>query len=164
MVSYIGVIDGGGAFGPAAGFDGFRVHSLEFIAWQGLPGASSSSLVWFRAGSAVWGELRCSPRCLTIASEERETWAAGSLRPGFGRAWRESAARELHRRSRFQIHRAFCFGFGRGFERVCLGLVETFGLLDMVLGSDGIVISRDRSLELQLESLILAQNERWRQA
>ena len=46
------------------------------------------------------------PRCLTITSEERETWTAGSLRPASAGTAQRCAARELLRRSRFQIHRA----------------------------------------------------------
>ena len=102
---------------------------LVVIARQGLPGVSSSSLVsalWRRAGRM--GRLRVVLRCLTISSEERETWAAGSLRPGFGRALHFGAARELLRRSRFQIHRVSVPAFGSDLGRMCLGLVETSGL------------------------------------
>jgi hypothetical protein len=49
---------------------------MEFGPELGSGGGSPQGLVFVRGASA--------PCCLTIASEERETWAAGSLRD-FGR-------------------------------------------------------------------------------
>ena len=106
LVSYIGFIDGGAAGERAAGDRRFPSLVLEVSARQGLPGVLSSSglggvPLGLRPGMAVVLSL-C---CLTIVSEERETWAAVSLRSAFGRTWRFMALREMYRRSRFQIHR-----------------------------------------------------------
>jgi hypothetical protein len=113
--------------------------------------------------------------CLTILSEERETWAAVSLRglfvgPGFGvsRVWAAMGSEEMltvtfqkfialgsldsHERretvERVQVG-ADVFGTRRECDAAGSGCVE--------------VTSRDK-ISIELESLILAQNERWRQA
>ena len=126
---YIGSIDGGAA-GCGPRVSTLPSFGLVVYARQGLPGVSSSSLSGVMRRADVWGSLCGVPRCLTISSEERETWTAVSLRSAFGRTRRLCAARELHRRSRFQIHRASVWLSGLagadvfGTRRVC----SAFGL------------------------------------
>jgi hypothetical protein len=104
----------------------------------------------FGACQKVCGvRIRKDPGCLTGESEERETWTAESLRT------------------------ASSNGEGLGFVRKRNGHEETSAVLrfrstlwlrkksewDLVKRCD-----QPRSISLQLESLILAQSERWRQA
>ena len=76
-VAYTASIDGGAADERVAGFDASE-FALRYSARQGLPGVLSSSLVWLWLDRTFRGF--CALRCLTIISEERETWTAVSLR------------------------------------------------------------------------------------
>ena len=101
------------------------------------------------------------PGCLTGESEERETWTAESLRTAFPRGSNppRECGRTRLRRSTFQVNtlvvkrqvRAWCE------SRACLGAYEQEW--DLVKRCD-----QPGKSSLQLESLILAQSERWRQA
>ena len=94
------------------------------------------------------------PGCLTSESEERETWTAESLR---------TAPRV--RRLRLFLEES---GHGRDFggRRFRSSLTVRFGEQSSEWADSGTsskrVISRNQLI--QLESLILAQSERWRQA
>ncbi|WP_207210637.1 hypothetical protein, partial [Lichenibacterium minor] len=102
---YTAFIDGGAADERPAGFDASEFVSGVHVP-AGFAGRVVVSLVRRYALALTFGvAFGRARRCLTISSEERETWTAGSLRSGFGRARRFGAARELLRRSRFQIHR-----------------------------------------------------------
>ena len=83
-------------------------------------------------------------RCLTIESEERETWTAVSLRG----CLKERSYREI----------TDCHTY----------LKHTIAGAEMrnaiVLGTRRENVTSQASDLIQLESLILAQNERWRQA
>ena len=135
----------------------------------GLDGASAKLLTfseemppirlggWRFVGFPVRREVEAArlPGCLTSESEERETWTAESLRTassngeGFGfprkRAVEETSAVNVlghHLMSVSASNRRCGLKSGTSSKRV---------------------ISRDQNL-IQLESLILAQSERWRQA
>ena len=94
------------------------------------------------------------PGCLTGLSEERETWTAESLR---------TAPRGRKLRLFFEES-----GHGRDFggRRFRSSLTVRFGEQSSEWADSGTsskrVISRNQLI--QLESLILAQSERWRQA
>ena len=91
-VSYIGFIDGGAACERVAGID-----ASEFVFGVCLAGFAGCVVVfpvWLYAGLGRFGVVLDRLCCLTIASEERETWAAGSLRPGASRARCSDALRE----------------------------------------------------------------------
>ena len=94
MGPYTPLIDGGAACERVAGFDasGFRFGGQApgrvCRVCRRLPGSALCALLWTFRVSFV------SPRCLTLASEERETWTAGSLRLGFGRALHSDVRRE----------------------------------------------------------------------
>jgi hypothetical protein len=114
-------------------------------------------------------------RYLTITSEGRETWAAGSLRgfvgwvglarAGLAQAMESEETTDGHvskfialLRQRVGTSRD---GRVRGLrERMCLELVKNDW------GSRGLWLSDQsgQKISIELESLILAQNERWRQA
>ena len=120
--------------------------------------------------------------CLTIESEERETWTAGSLRGRIVLSWSDPGrGMRLMRdfwRSRFQVHRV-CVS-ARECGQVCLGLCQERRAVRRRLEKARLWRAAPRSgceqsgfagdqpgkqiLSIQLESLILAQNERWRQA
>ena len=100
------------------------------------------------------------PGCLKIESEERETWTAESLRAAF----MIEACFDRKKRSRKRIRR-FTFKVHRWPKGQCMDLVkdvEAQGIRSLCHCAKR-VISRDQNL-IQLESLILAQSERWRQA
>ena len=95
------------------------------------------------------------PGCLTSESEERETWTAESLRTassngeGFGLFSGRARSWKRLRRSTFQVNTM---------------IVTVSNHRNGQSGtSSNVVICREKVL-IQLESLILAQSERWRQA
>ena len=107
------------------------------------------------------------PGCLTSESEERETWTAESLRAAFREgAILQEGGRTRHRRYTFlgttpcRLGEQSCRRLHVG-PRQCEGS-GTKKKFDVSLRAKR-VISRDQNL-IQLESLILAQSERWRQA
>ena len=97
---------------------------------------------------SFWVEADLGPlRCLTIESEERETWAAGCP------CGRLGSSGPGCREETIDGHVILSIAFWRR------------EMSERVLGTrrENTVTSRVRNL-IQLESLILAQNERWQQA
>jgi hypothetical protein len=95
---------------------------------------------------------RLVPGCLTSESEERETWTAESLRAASSNGRASAFSRRvavMEETSADNVSR-FSTSLGHASDRRCRDLVKR-------------VICRDKVL-IQLESLILAQSERWRQA
>jgi hypothetical protein len=101
------------------------------------------------------------PGCLTGESEERETWTAESLRavrlgsgqPGIG------GGRTRLRRYTFQVNTVVVQAAGHAREQSPARLGAHAQEWDLVKRSD-----QPGKVLIQLESLILAQSERWRQA
>ena len=128
-------------FGALAGID-FSWFFQGIMARQGLPGDLSFPCL-VSAGCSVW--VWCfalAHRCLTISSEERETWAAVFLRFAEGRALCFWARRENCTDGHVSRFTAFLvFGLGAG---CFLGLVEAAGLLGLAV----IVISRVRGFRV----------------
>ena len=130
---YIGVIDGGAACERVAGID-----ASEFVFGVCLAGFAGCVVVfpvWPCAGLGRFGVVLDRLRCLTIASEERETWAAGSLRPGASRARCSDALRENctdGHVSRFIASAFWVDGCVWDSSRR-LGLGLTFGLVEIVI-------------------------------
>ena len=104
-------------------------------------------------GAENFRRNRQVPGCLKSESEERETWTAESLRA----ASSNGEGLRLFRKSG---------GHGRDFGGLTFQgflhrpIAQAIGRVGT---SSNVVISRDH-ISLQLESLILAQSERWRQA
>jgi hypothetical protein len=96
------------------------------------------------------------PRCLKSESEERETWTAESLRAAFsmGKNFLWAAALE-------ETSAVFTFQ-GTSLTRLLFGLAPKCAS-DQGGPRQAQTTSREKVL-IQLESLILAQSERWRQA
>src|SRR5262245_16965835 len=121
-----------------------RLRSSSLFEAGQLPITIGSS--WLRRSRNLRGDGTTSvPGCLTGESEERETWTAESLRAAFPRGSnppRDAVGRD--------------FG-GRRF-RSTLWLRKQ-SEWDLVKRCD-----QPGKSSLQLESLILAQSERWRQA
>jgi hypothetical protein len=103
-----------------------------------------------------WGLL--VPGCLTSEDEERETWTAESLRvshlEGFGFLDRDRT--KDFGGTRFKGNTIVASDVNRG-------QLGGFGRRKNGGTSSNVVISRFK-VQVQLESLILAQSERWRQA
>ena len=98
-----------------------------------------------------WGSA-WSPGCLTGESEERETWTAESLR---------TASRRRRNPSNGAVGRDF--GGTRFRSTPMVATDQKSGVISGGTSSSKRAISRFKVL-IQLESLILAQSERWRQA
>src|SRR3954447_20512520 len=107
--------------------------------------------------SGRWG-LRI-PGCLTSEDEERETWTAESLRVSNTWKLRFSNVRGRTKTSAVHVlHRLHHRCPRCESQAACwLRLTKNGGT------SSNVVISRFK-VQVQLESLILAQSERWRQA
>ena len=100
------------------------------------------------------------PGCLTSESEERETWTAESLRAvGLRGATRVNGGRTRLRRYTFQVNTIVVQAAGRAGEQSRARLRAHAQEWDLVKRSD-----QPGKVLIQLESLILAQSERWRQA
>jgi hypothetical protein len=123
--------------------------------------------------SRVGRRSRKVPGCLTSESEERETWTAESLRAAFanGRPFVSRPWKRL-RRSTFQVNTMHTLGEQSLEWSKCdlvngddVGLHPTHRRAKRRRASVVVrnVIGREKVL-IQLESLILAQSERWRQA
>src|SRR5450755_4302946 len=97
------------------------------------------------------------PGCLKSESEERETWTAGSLRAAL--SWKSNFPRRaaLEETSAVHVLRYIADRTFRsvGGPRQCDDTTQCRHCAN--------VTCRDKNL-IQLESLILAQSERWRQA
>jgi hypothetical protein len=99
------------------------------------------------------GRIRKGPGCLKSESEERETWTAESLRAassnGEGVSFFRKSEWPWKRLRRSYVSR-FSTSADRASDRTCRDLVKR--------------CDQPRSNLFKLESLILAQSERWRQA
>jgi hypothetical protein len=123
-----------------------RSASLEFL------GPTATQLKnWVEDVSLLNASLAC---CLTIKSEERETWTARSLRDAS--LW--FASRKRLWRSRLSSNIAFS---GLPGDRCAWNSSKALHQCELMQMPES---DQPASILIQLESLILAQNERWRQA
>src|SRR5579872_3251839 len=111
------------------------------------------------ASSALRSDRRgalARPGCLTGESEERETWTAESLRAGC--VWWPCESKAIHMPSGRTRLRRYTFQVNTKI-RIGAFACRSEGRWDLVKRCD----QPEQNL-IQLESLILAQSERWRQA
>ena len=127
---------------------------------QPTPVGWSSSIVGKGVGTFPLRKVETSPvsGCLTSEDEERETWTAESLRvsllKSFGFSDRDRT--KDFGGTRFKGYTIVASDVNRG-------QLGGFGRRKNGGTSSNVVISRFK-VQVQLESLILAQSERWRQA
>jgi hypothetical protein len=139
-------------------------HLCKVASPDAKSGREASTALRSRRGGTL-----AVPGCLTGESEERETWTAESLRAASSensvlgskelkyRAWRRGGRTRL-RRYTFQVNT------NAAMRKVWCGASRSMSVVRGEGGtSSNVVISRDK-FSSKLESLILAQSERWRQA